>query len=80
MSVLFRIICVSGALSFGTYLSSAALACTVCGVGKEESRLAFIITTGILTFVPLIMVGFIANYIWRQVKQRERATEENPSL
>jgi hypothetical protein len=54
--------------------SSTLLACAVCGVGKEESRMAFIITTGILTFVPLIVIGFVIYYIYRQVKAREAAT------
>ncbi len=54
--------------------SSTLWACAVCGVGKEESRMAFIITTGILTFVPLIVIGFVIYYIYRQVKAREAAT------
>ena len=54
--------------------STTLWACAVCGVGKEESRMAFIITTGILTFVPLIVIGFVIYYIYRQVKARERAT------
>ncbi len=35
----------------------AAIACAVCGVGLEESRLAFILTTAFLTFLPLMMIG-----------------------
>lgn len=61
-------------------VSQAALACTVCGVGKEESRVAFILTTGILTVIPLAMIGFIIYYIYRQVKARERAIQENLSV
>jgi hypothetical protein len=57
--------------------AEALFACTVCGVGKEESRLAFIITTGLLTFIPLIMIGFIVYYIYRQVKARDTAAKEN---
>jgi hypothetical protein len=68
--------CIFRALVCGFLLahSSTLWACAVCGVGKEESRLAFIITTGILTFVPLIVIGFVIYYIYRQVKVRERAT------
>ncbi len=57
--------------------SSALLACTVCGVGKEESRMAFIVTTGLLTFIPLIVIGFVIYYIYRQVKARDATDSKN---
>jgi hypothetical protein len=38
-------------------LPGAAEACAVCGPGTEESRVAFIVTTGILTALPLLIVG-----------------------
>jgi len=57
--------------------TSSLFACTVCGVGKEESRVAFILTTGILTFVPLIVIGFVIYYIYRQVKARESEVSNN---
>jgi len=57
--------------------ASTLFACTVCGVGKEESRMAFIITTGILTFVPLTVIGFVIYYIYRQVKARESEANKN---
>lgn len=56
--------------------SGPLVACAVCGVGKEESRNAYVITTAILTVVPLIMIGFIVNYIYRQVKIRAAAEEQ----
>jgi preprotein translocase subunit YajC len=42
--------------------------------------MAFIITTGILTFVPLIVIGFVIYYIHRQVKARERTTTISENL
>lgn len=57
--------------------SSTLIACTVCGVGKEESRMAFIITTGLLTFIPLIVIGFVIYYIYRQVKARDATDSKN---
>jgi hypothetical protein len=36
---------------------ASAQACAVCGPGTEESRVAFIVTTGILTALPLLAVG-----------------------
>ena len=39
-------------------LPSAAEACAVCGGGTADNRFEFILTTGILTFLPLsIMFG-----------------------
>ncbi len=38
-------------------LPGAAEACSVCGPGTEESRVAFIVTTGLLTALPLLMIG-----------------------
>ncbi len=70
MSWVFRVL-LSGFLLTN---SSTLWACAVCGVGKEESRMAFIITTGILTFVPLTVIAFVIYYIYRQVKAREAAT------
>lgn len=65
---------------FACLLSEPLLACTVCGVGKEESRMAFLLTTGILTVIPLAMIGFIVYYIYRQVKSRENAADETVSI
>ena len=76
MSWIFGVL-ISGFLLAHT---STLWACTVCGVGKEESRMAFIITTGILTFVPLIVIGFVIYYIHRQVKARERTTTISENL
>ena len=51
-------------------VSSPLIACAVCGVGKEESRLAFILTTGILTITPLIMLVGGAYYVYGRYKDQ----------
>ncbi|MEZ4742408.1 MAG: hypothetical protein R3B45_08180 [Bdellovibrionota bacterium] len=51
-----------------TFISSKAYACAVCGFG-EDSRYAFISTTALLTFVPLIMIGSIFYWVYRRAKQ-----------
>lgn len=55
---------------------TSAFACAVCGTAKEESRVAFMVTTIIMTVVPLIAIGFVVHYIYRQVKARETVLEE----
>jgi hypothetical protein len=51
-------------------------ACSVCGVGREdENRLAFILTTVFLTFLPLSMIGGIVWYLRRRYLQLESESE-----
>lgn len=52
---------------------SQALGCAVCGFGDGESRDAFILTTGLLTFVPLIFIGSVIFYMWRRFRKLRAA-------
>ena len=54
-------------------LPAAASACAVCFSGRDETRLAYIVTTGILTFLPLGM--FAAFGFWLRSRVRQRAAE-----
>ena len=42
-------------------LPSAAEACAVCGGGTEDNRIEFIVTTAVLTFLPL---GLMFGIFW----------------
>lgn len=42
-------------------LPSAAQACAVCGGGTEDNRIEFIVTTAVLTFLPL---GLMFGIFW----------------
>ena len=46
-------------------------ACSVCGYAAEESRRAFILTTALLTFVPLIFIGGVLYYLKKRHRQRQ---------
>lgn len=48
------------------FASKVAWACAVCGVANERSEWAFILTTGILTSVPLIFIGVVVFFFKRQ--------------
>jgi hypothetical protein len=49
-------------------------ACAVCFTGKEDdSRVAFIATTGFLTFLPLLMLGGL--FWWARGRLRENDRE-----
>jgi len=49
-----------------------ASACSVCMTGKsDETRLAFIVTTAFLTFLPL---GLIGGFVW-WLRRRARAMQ-----
>lgn len=54
------------ALSIGFSLVSAAQACSVCVVGKEEARSAYYATTAVLSFLPLIMIGGVVYYLFKK--------------
>ena len=57
---------------FTLALPVTANACAVCFSGTDESRLAFILTTGLLTFLPLGMIG--GAIYWAHRKAKRRAT------
>lgn len=48
----------------------SVLACAVCGFG-EDSRAAFISTTALMTFVPLILIGGFIYWIYRRAQSAE---------
>ena len=46
-------------------------ACAVCFSGTDENRLAFLVTTGLLTFMPLVIVGATVTWLWRRARRLE---------
>lgn len=57
------------ALALAALLPRAAQACAVCFSGSDESRLAFILTTVLLTVLPLTMIGGAIYWVTRRVKR-----------
>jgi len=54
-----------------------AQACAVCGAGQQEdTRLAFILTTAFLTFLPLSMMGGAVWWLRRRVRRFESSQLE----
>lgn len=52
------------------------LACSVCSAGRDdETRAAFIATTGLLTVLPLAMVGGLIWWLRRRARELDRAEE-----
>jgi len=51
----------------------SARACAVCsGYASEEVRQAFVSATAFMTFTPLLLVGAIAWWIFRQYRTAEQ--------
>lgn len=50
------------------HLSSQAYACPVCGVGRDGTTSAYLMTAALMSLVPLVMAGAIIYYLVRQVK------------
>ena len=42
-------------------------ACAACGFGPDETRWAFIATTAILTFVPLVLIAGAVWFLRRKI-------------
>lgn len=53
---------------------SVVLACPVCFVAREASRLAFLWTAILMSFLPLCMMGGIIYFVWRQ---SQRAADQS---
>ncbi len=49
-------------------LPQLAAACAVCGFGREENRVAFLVTTVFLSLVPVLSIGAVVFWIWRQAR------------
>ncbi|MEE9385433.1 MAG: hypothetical protein V3V08_18655 [Nannocystaceae bacterium] len=61
-------------------VARACQACPVCFSAKnEDNQLAFIVTTGILTFTPLLMIGAFAWWLRRRLREIELAHPQLPS-
>jgi hypothetical protein len=55
-----------------TLTPAAARACPVCFDPNEENRWAFIVTTVLLSTLPLVMVGGIALWIRETLRGSDR--------
>ena len=59
--------------AFVALVTDSALACTVCTGGQEEaSRKAFVVTTALLTFLPMVVVGAAVSFFVRRTLDQEK--------
>ncbi|MCC6876359.1 MAG: hypothetical protein IT378_18785 [Sandaracinaceae bacterium] len=63
-------------VSSGLY-ASVALACPVCFSATEENRNAFLLTTIILSLLPLSMIAGVI--LWIRSAARERSEQDAPA-
>lgn len=57
--------------------STAAWACPVCFSAKnEENQIAYIATTGFLTFLPLLMIGGLVLWVRHKVRELHELSGE----
>ena len=58
----------------------AALACAVCGAGRDdESNTAFLISTIFLSVLPLAALGTLVFVLWKRIQKLE-AEAPSPEL
>lgn len=54
-----------------------AAACAVCFTGRsDETRVAFLVTTGFLTVLPILMIGSVVWWLCRRARQNR---DDHPS-
>ena len=64
--------------AFVALVSDSALACTVCTGGQEEaSRKAFVVTTALLTFLPMVVVGAAVSFFVRRTLDQEKRNAQD---
>lgn len=66
------------ALIIALLRADLALGCAVCGVGEDESTAAFMISTAMLTFTPLFVLGGIGYFVYRRFQTKEPVSLESP--
>lgn len=73
-----NLIVIGIALIIALLKADMALGCAVCGVGEDESTAAFMISTAMLTFTPLFVLGGIGYFVYRRFHAKEPASLESP--
>jgi hypothetical protein len=68
---------VRAAIAFAILLSpQLSLACPVCGTAADEqSKTAFIVSTAFMTLFPLMMIGLVAWWFVRRIREVEKARD-----
>lgn len=56
-------------------MGALLLACSVCGAGQEGTETSYVVMTLIVSFLPLAMIGGVAFWLWRAIKQRDEAAQ-----
>ncbi|MBL8919228.1 MAG: hypothetical protein JNJ54_10235 [Myxococcaceae bacterium] len=52
-------------------MNALVLACSVCGAGQEGTEWAYLAMTGVVSLLPLAMIGSVAFWLYRASKQRD---------
>jgi hypothetical protein len=53
-------------------------ACSVCFSATDENRVAFLVTTILLTALPLVMIGSTIFWLWRRALRLNEAAARQP--
>jgi hypothetical protein len=60
------------------HMTSQVYACPVCGVGRDGTTSAYLMTAALMSLVPLVMAGAIVYYLVRQAKHDSGRSPERP--
>ena len=67
-------------LSLLLCVPTAVMACPGCIEANEANREAFLFTTGLLTLIPLIVIGCIVRFLQLKAKRHREEQSELASL
>ena len=56
-------------------LPQVALACPVCGQAKEAQNTAYIVSTGLMSFLPLLFIAGVVYWLVRRARTAEAPNE-----
>jgi hypothetical protein len=73
----------AGLVSIALLLApQVAAACAVCFTGRaDETRVAFLVTTGFLTALPILLVGALVWWLCRRARQiRDEQQGASPAV
>lgn len=60
------------ALAVAWLWPGAALACAVCGFGEDQSRIAYIATTALLSALPIALLAGLLIFLRRATRAEKR--------
>lgn len=60
-------------------MPALVLACAVCGAGQDSTEWAYLAMTGVVSLLPLAMIGGVCVWLYRASKARDAEEARQPA-